>query len=39
MTSTSLRINRFDPKTMEARRLAGNPSTSIFIGKRGTGII
>ena len=37
MTSTSLRINRFDPKTMEARRLAGNPSTSIFIGKRGTG--
>jgi hypothetical protein len=37
MASTSLRINRFDPRTMEARRMAGNPSTCIFIGKRGTG--
>jgi hypothetical protein len=37
MTSTSLKINRFDPRTMETRRLGGNPSTCIFIGKRGTG--
>jgi len=37
MTSTSLKINRFDPRTMEARRVGGNPSTCIFIGKRGTG--
>ncbi len=37
MASTSLKINRFDPRTMETRRLDGNPSTCIFIGKRGTG--
>lgn len=37
MTSTSLKINRFDPNTMEERRSSGNPSTCIFIGKRGTG--
>jgi hypothetical protein len=37
MTSTNLKINRFDPRTMEARRQAGNPPTCIFIGKRGTG--
>ena len=37
MTSTSLKINRFDPRIMEARRRDGNPSTCIFIGKRGSG--
>lgn len=37
MASPSLKINKFDPQTMENRRLLGNPSTCVFIGKRGSG--
>ena len=37
MTTPSLKINKFDPRMMEKRRLDGNPSTCIFIGKRGSG--
>lgn len=35
--AASLKLNRFDPRTMEKRRRDGNPSTCIFIGKRGSG--
>ena len=34
---TSVKLNKFDPRTMEKRRTDGNPPTCIFIGKRGTG--
>lgn len=37
MTLTSLKLNKFDPRVMEKRRRDGNPSTCIFIGKRGSG--
>lgn len=37
MTTGSLKINKFDPRVMEKRRIEGNPSTCIFIGKRSTG--
>lgn len=37
MTSTSLKLNKFDPRVMEHKRLNGHPSTCIFIGKRSTG--
>lgn len=33
----SLKINRFNPMTMENRRISGSPPTCVFIGKRGTG--
>lgn len=34
---SNLKLNRFDPRTMEKRRRDGNPPTCIFIGKRGSG--
>lgn len=33
----SIKLNKFDPRVMEKRRVDGNPTTCIFIGKRGTG--
>ncbi len=36
MTS-NLKIHKFNPATMENRRLRGSPPTCVFIGKRGSG--
>lgn len=33
----NLKLNRFDPRVIGKNRREGNPSTCIFVGKRGTG--
>lgn len=37
MSMPKFNIRRFNPETIERRRLSGNPPTIVFIGKRGTG--